>query len=54
MSDLIRDGFRAKVVSVNDNFYKDNKDVALIKIDETDLPALKIGDSDTISVGNSI
>lgn len=54
MSDLIRDGFRTKVVSVNDNFYKDNKDVALIKIDETDLPALKIGDSDTISVGNNI
>ena len=54
MADLIRDGFRANVVSVNDNFYKDNKDVALIKIDETDLPALKIGDSDAISVGNNI
>lgn len=54
MTDLIRDGFRAKVVSVNDNFYKDNKDVSLIKIDEINLPALKIGDSDTVSVGNNI
>lgn len=54
LNDLIEDGFPAAVVSVNDNFFKDDKDVALIKIDEHELPSLALGSSDGLAQGNRI
>ncbi|OIP60200.1 MAG: hypothetical protein CO143_01620 [Candidatus Moranbacteria bacterium CG_4_9_14_3_um_filter_45_14] len=48
--DLSKEGFPATVVSVNDHFSEDEKDVALIKIDESGLPALALGGG-TLAVG---
>lgn len=52
--DAVNQGFPARIVSVNDNFYKDNKDVALIKIDQAQLPSIRLGNSEKISVGNRV
>ena len=52
--DLIFHGFPAKIISVNDNFYNDNKDVAVIKINESNLPAMKMGNSDPVKTGEAI
>lgn len=51
LSELIDGGFPAEVISVNDKFFDDEKDVALIKIDQNNLPALKLGDSQSLAVG---
>jgi S1-C subfamily serine protease len=51
---LIANGFPATIVSVNDNFTDDQRDVALIKIDENNLPALPLGASSGLSVGQSL
>jgi serine protease Do len=52
--DLIAGGFPITVVSVNDNFVNDKWDVALIKIDQANLPALPLGDASTIEGGGKI
>lgn len=52
--DLVTKSFPAQVISVNDNFYKDDRDSALIKIDQTNLPALSLGDSKNVSVGKKV
>jgi len=52
--ELFNDGIPVRIISVNDDFSKNDKDVALLKIDETDLPFLRIGDSDSLSVGSSV
>ncbi len=52
--DLVAKSFPAQVISVNDNFYKDDRDAALIKIDQTGLPALSLGDSNSVSVGKKV
>lgn len=49
--DLLKDGFPASIISVNDNFLEDEKDVALIKIDESGLPALALGEGNSVTVG---
>ncbi len=54
LKDLFQSGFPAKMISVNDDFSKDDKDVALIKIDQTNLPTLKIGTSDGLTQGNKV
>lgn len=54
ISDLIKDGFRADVVSVNENFLDDQHDVALLKIGETNLPALSLGSANDFSVGKKV
>jgi S1-C subfamily serine protease len=51
MPDLLAEGFPAAVVTVNDNFLEDEKDVALLKIEETRLPALSLGSGETLTVG---
>lgn len=51
MADLIAEGFPATVVSVNDNFLEDERDIALLKIEETRLPALSLGNGEELSVG---
>ncbi len=52
--ELVADGFPAQVVSVNDYFYADDKDVALIKIDQQNLPTIPMGSSQGLSVGKQI
>lgn len=52
--DLISDGFAVKMISVNDNFYKDGRDAAVIKIEQSNLPSLKLGNSANINTGEKI
>jgi S1-C subfamily serine protease len=52
--DLMAEGFPVQVVSVNDRFYEDDKDVALIKIDQYDLPTLPLGSSQDLNVGKQV
>lgn len=54
IADLIASGFKADVVSVNENFTDDQRDVALLKIDESGLPALQIGMVDDFTVGKKV
>lgn len=51
MPELLAEGFPAVVVYGNDNFLEDEKDVAVLKIEATSLPALSLGDSQGIAVG---
>lgn len=52
--DLMTEGFPARVISVNDRFYDDDKDVALIHIDQENLPTVFLGDSSDLNVGKQI
>ncbi len=52
--ELMKEGFPAKIISSNDNFAKDSFDVALIKIDQTNLPALPFGDVSSLQGGQKI
>lgn len=54
MEKLIASGFPAEVVSVNENFLDDERDIALLKIQETNLPALSLGASSEFSVGKKV
>lgn len=49
--DLIDEGFPAQIVSVNDNFLEDEKDVALLKIEANNLPSLSLGNGEELVVG---
>lgn len=51
VNDFIAEGFPATIVSMNENFLEDEKDVALLKINASDLPALALGESGSILVG---
>lgn len=51
IADLLSEGFPAKIVSVNESFATDERDVAILKIEERNLPALKLGTSENLSVG---
>lgn len=42
LKELVADGFPATVVSVNDNFFRDSRDAALLKIDQLNLPAIEL------------
>lgn len=52
--ELVADGFPLSVVSVNDNYSKDNMDVALIKIDQKNLPSLPLGQTSEVKIGEKI
>lgn len=52
--DLIDEGFAAKIVDVNDDFINDNRDVGLIRINLNNLPAIKISDASSLSVGSQV
>jgi S1-C subfamily serine protease len=54
IDNLIAEGFPATVVSVNDNYENDQRDIGLIKIGQTNLPALAIGSSQGLESGESI
>lgn len=49
--ELVEEGFSAEVVFVNDNFLDDERDVAIVKIAETGLPAMRLGDAAELVVG---
>lgn len=54
LPELLSEGFPATVISGGDDFLKDGKDVALLKIEETRLPALSLGNSEGIVVGTKV
>lgn len=54
LSSLLKSGFPAVVVAVNDQFFDDERDVALLKIEEQHLPALSLGQADTLTVGKKV
>ncbi|MCL5666440.1 MAG: S1C family serine protease [Patescibacteria group bacterium] len=51
---LSKTGFIANIISINENFFKDEKDVGLIKIAGRNLPAVQLGDAGRVNVGNKI
>lgn len=51
---MFEEGFGGSMVSVNDKYFNDQHDVALIKIDKKSLPTLELGDSSAINAGNKI
>lgn len=51
ITDLIAEGFPATIVSMNDNFLEDERDVALLRIEAGNLPALALGTSASLVVG---
>lgn len=54
LSELIEGGFATKVVSVNKNFLKDQKDVAILKISGTNFPTVDIDSDAQVNVGDKI
>ncbi len=54
VAELIKEGFPAKIISANENFSKDGFDVALIKIDQVNLPALPFADTSSVQGGQTI
>ena len=54
VTDLMKDGFPAQLITVNDNFFQDGLDVALIKIDQNNLPSLAFGDATALQEGEKI
>ncbi len=54
IQDLITTGFQAEVISVNEHFLDDERDVALLKIEENNLPALSLGSAEDFSVGKKV
>ncbi len=51
---LMSTGFPVTVISVNDNYDQDGRDVALLKIAQTGLPAIPLGDDSTVTIGDKI
>lgn len=52
--DVIKNGFEAKMVSVNDDYEFDEKDFALIKIDQIALPTVRYTDAANLVVGDGV
>lgn len=51
---LIDTGFPAEAVLVNEQFFEDDRDVALLKIEAENLPALSLGNDDDLVVGKKV
>lgn len=54
LSELIDKGFSANIVSVNEDYFRDQKDFAVLKIEKSNLPSVNLGDSKIINTGNKI
>ena len=54
MRDLMQSGFPAQVVASHEQFFVDERDVALLKIEERNLPALSLGSSADLSLGKKV
>lgn len=54
MEQLMQSGFPAQVVAANERFFEDERDVAILKIEEHNLPALSLGVSTDLSAGKKV
>lgn len=57
IEDLLKDGFEAKIVSMTDDLFSEknqDKDLAVIKIEQNNLPALKIDSTKSTQIGQKI
>lgn len=54
IGELLAGGFPAELVAVNERFLDDERDVALIKIQEEQLPSLSLGNADDLGVGKKV
>lgn len=54
IDELVAGGFKIKGISVNDNYNADGWDIALIKIDQKNLPALPLSQTTSIKRGETI
>ena len=54
MAELMQSGIPAHIVSVNNNYLDDEKDVALLHVDETGLPAIRLGGNNSVQEGDSV
>ena len=52
--DLVADGFPISIISINDDYNKNFMDVALIKIDQQNLPTLPLSQSTSVKTGEKI
>jgi S1-C subfamily serine protease len=52
--ELKSESFPATIIYTNDNYEEDNRDVALLKIEATDLPALPLVDGTNVSTGKKV
>jgi len=52
IKEAIIDGFPAKIVKVNNRFLEDDRDVAVLKINQANLPAIQLGSSAQLTVGS--
>lgn len=52
--DLVEDGYAAEVASVNDEFYRDEKDVALLKINAANVPSLELAAAGSVQSGQKV
>lgn len=54
LTTLLKNGFKAEIISLNKNYRQDQKDIALIKIPAKNLPTLTLGESSEVNVGKKI
>lgn len=54
LATLMDNGFPAEAVLVNEQFFDDDRDVALLKIEAENLPALSLGNDDDLAVGKKV
>jgi S1-C subfamily serine protease len=54
LEDILDAGFPATVINVNDDFALDQRDAAVIKINQSNLPSLKLSTDNKVSVGDKI
>lgn len=54
LTTLLKNGFKAEILYLNKDYRKDQKDVALIKIQAKNLPTLKLSESSEVNVGKKI
>jgi len=54
LEELANDGFPTTVISVNDNFFQDSRDAALLKIPESNLPSIAVGSTEGVSTGKKV
>src|SRR3989338_817984 len=52
--DIVAHGFSAEISAVNNNFIEDDVDVGILKINESKLPAVKLGDSAVLKTGSKV
>jgi S1-C subfamily serine protease len=54
IDNLVTEGFPASIISVNNNFLADGKDIGVLKINQQNLPAISLGDSSSLAAGESV